>query len=243
MTCQWSRGSMPVRSCRQPWGMKSPKRMVGTLPARSGVRGRSNRCSDIAPAPGAALRRQDGDVLQSWTSSQVRAAEEPLLAAGVPLMERAAFALHVARRRGAARAARARRRCAGASSWRDPGNNGGDALYAGALLARRGVEVRAVADGASASTRAAWRRCCRPAAAGGSRCRRRRGRARGRRRPGARRAARHRRRTGRACAVAAAELVAGDSWTSAARSSSRSTCRRASGSTTARRPGPCSTPT
>ena len=29
----------------------------------------------------------------SWTSSQVRAAEEPLLAAGVPLMDRAAFAL------------------------------------------------------------------------------------------------------------------------------------------------------
>ena len=34
-------------------------------------------------------------MLQTWTSAQVRAAEEPLLALGVPLMERAAFALHV----------------------------------------------------------------------------------------------------------------------------------------------------
>lgn len=31
----------------------------------------------------------------AWTSDQVRALEEPLLAAGVPLMERASFALAV----------------------------------------------------------------------------------------------------------------------------------------------------
>lgn len=28
MTDQWSAGAMPVRSCRQPWGMKSPKSMA-----------------------------------------------------------------------------------------------------------------------------------------------------------------------------------------------------------------------
>ncbi|WP_421743562.1 bifunctional ADP-dependent NAD(P)H-hydrate dehydratase/NAD(P)H-hydrate epimerase [Cellulomonas sp.] len=88
-----------------------------------------------------------GDVLQTWTSAQVRAAEEPLLAAGVPLMERAAFALHVhvvaalRELRGAVAGARV-------VVLVGSGNNGGDALYAGALLARRGVDVRAVLTGA-----------------------------------------------------------------------------------------------
>ncbi|NKY41434.1 bifunctional ADP-dependent (S)-NAD(P)H-hydrate dehydratase/NAD(P)H-hydrate epimerase, partial [Cellulomonas septica] len=75
-------------------------------------------------------------VLLSWNAASVRAAEEPLLDAGVPLMERAAFALHgvvvreVVRRRG---------RFAGARVvvLAGAGNNGGDALHAGALLARR----------------------------------------------------------------------------------------------------------
>lgn len=82
-------------------------------------------------------------MLQTWTSAQVRAAEAPLLAAGVPLMGRAAFALHV----WAADALRDRRGAlAGARVvvLAGPGNNGGDALHAGALLARRGVEVHAV---------------------------------------------------------------------------------------------------
>lgn len=85
-------------------------------------------------------------MLQTWTSAQVRAAEEPLLAAGVPLMERAAFALHartaavLRERRGAVAGARV-------AVLAGPGNNGGDALYAGALLARRGVEVHAVLTG------------------------------------------------------------------------------------------------
>ncbi|MBO3101651.1 bifunctional ADP-dependent NAD(P)H-hydrate dehydratase/NAD(P)H-hydrate epimerase [Cellulomonas fengjieae] len=83
------------------------------------------------------------NVLQTWTSAQVRAAEEPLLAAGVPLMGRAAFALHVwvadalRDRRGTLTGARV-------VVLVGPGNNGGDALHAGALLARRGVEVHAV---------------------------------------------------------------------------------------------------
>ena len=82
-------------------------------------------------------------MLQTWTSAQVRAAEEPLLALGVPLMERAAFALHVRtaavlrERHGAVAGARV-------VVLAGPGNNGGDALYAGALLARRGVDVHAV---------------------------------------------------------------------------------------------------
>lgn len=82
-------------------------------------------------------------MLQTWTSAQVRAAEQPLLAAGQPLMERAAFALHV---HVAAALVERRGRVAGARVvvLAGSGNNGGDALYAGALLARRGVEVHAI---------------------------------------------------------------------------------------------------
>lgn len=82
-------------------------------------------------------------MLQTWTSAQVRAAEQPLLAAGVPLMERAAFALQVRtaavlrERRGAVAGARV-------VVLAGSGNNGGDALHAGALLAQRGVDVCAV---------------------------------------------------------------------------------------------------
>jgi hydroxyethylthiazole kinase-like uncharacterized protein yjeF len=84
-----------------------------------------------------------GAVLLSWTSTQVRAAEEPLLAAGVPLMERASFALagvvarELRRLRGRVGGARVAVLVGG-------GNNGGDALFAGAVLAGRGVEVTAV---------------------------------------------------------------------------------------------------
>jgi ADP-dependent NAD(P)H-hydrate dehydratase / NAD(P)H-hydrate epimerase len=96
----------------------------------------------------------------SWTSSQVRAAEEPLLAAGAPLMDRAAFGLatHVAallrERRGRVGGARV-------VVLVGPGNNGGDALFAGAHLARRGASVTAVAvdervhPGGAAALRAA----------------------------------------------------------------------------------------
>ncbi|ADG75490.1 carbohydrate kinase, YjeF related protein [Cellulomonas flavigena DSM 20109] len=99
-------------------------------------------------------------MLTSWTADAVRAAEEPLLAAGVPLMGRAAFGLagHVAR---ALREARGRVRGARAVLLVGPGNNGGDTLHAGALLTRRGVAVTAVlasprvhADGLAALTAA-----------------------------------------------------------------------------------------
>jgi len=78
-------------------------------------------------------------------------------------MERAAFALHV---RVCAVLVTLRGRVAGSRVLvlAGPGNNGGDALYAGALLARRGVEVRAVlasdrvhAGGLEALTRAGGR--------------------------------------------------------------------------------------
>ncbi|CAM5782792.1 bifunctional ADP-dependent NAD(P)H-hydrate dehydratase/NAD(P)H-hydrate epimerase [Cellulomonas persica] len=83
-------------------------------------------------------------MLQSWTSAQVRAAEEPLLAAGVPLMQHAAFALAGV----VARVLRERRgRVVGGQVVLlvGPGNNGGDALHAGAFLRRRGVDVVALA--------------------------------------------------------------------------------------------------
>ncbi|MFE7405625.1 bifunctional ADP-dependent NAD(P)H-hydrate dehydratase/NAD(P)H-hydrate epimerase [Isoptericola sp. NPDC057559] len=82
-------------------------------------------------------------MIPSWPASAVRAAEEPLLAAGVPLMERASFALatqvvrDVAARRGPVRGARV-------VLLVGAGNNGGDALHAGAVLARRGLAVTAV---------------------------------------------------------------------------------------------------
>lgn len=83
-------------------------------------------------------------MIVAYTAVDVRAAEEPLLAAGVPLMDRAAFALAGV----VVRELRARRgRVVGARVvvLAGGGNNGGDALHAGALLARRGVAVLAVA--------------------------------------------------------------------------------------------------
>ncbi|AEI11386.1 bifunctional ADP-dependent NAD(P)H-hydrate dehydratase/NAD(P)H-hydrate epimerase [Cellulomonas gilvus] len=83
-------------------------------------------------------------MLLSWTSAQVRAAEEPLLAAGVPLMARASSALagavlRVVRERGTAVPG------ARVVLLVGPGNNGGDALHAGAVLRRRGVDVHGLA--------------------------------------------------------------------------------------------------
>ncbi len=70
-------------------------------------------------------------------------AEQPLLEAGVPLMERAAFALAV---RVARELRGLRGRVGGARVVLlvGPGNNGGDTLFAGAHLARRGAAVHAV---------------------------------------------------------------------------------------------------
>jgi ADP-dependent NAD(P)H-hydrate dehydratase / NAD(P)H-hydrate epimerase len=85
-------------------------------------------------------------VLNSHASSDVTAAEAPLLAAGVPLMATAVRALTVA----VVRSLRERRgHVAGASAavLVGSGDNGADALYAGAELARRGVAVVAIRAG------------------------------------------------------------------------------------------------
>lgn len=76
------------------------------------------------------------------TVAQVRAAEEPLLAAGVPLMARAStgLAVAIARRLPFVYGARV-------ALLVGSGNNGADALWAGAWLARRGAAVVAVLAG------------------------------------------------------------------------------------------------
>jgi NAD(P)H-hydrate epimerase len=74
--------------------------------------------------------------MEAYTAAQIRAAEEPLLAAGVPLMARAAAAL--------AREIRLLLPSDAAGNVLllvGPGNNGGDALYAGAELAALGSTV------------------------------------------------------------------------------------------------------
>ena len=79
---------------------------------------------------------------RAYTSAQVRAAEQPLLAVGVPLMQRAAFGLAVAVARELPFLYGAR-----IALMVGSGNNGADALWAGSLLARRGAHVVAVASG------------------------------------------------------------------------------------------------
>ena len=95
-------------------------------------------------------------MIEAFESSVVRAAEAPLLARGEPLMARAAFALAGAVVRelrenprtapvpGRGRTARPVLSGTRAVLLVGPGNNGGDTLMAGALLARRGVHVCAV---------------------------------------------------------------------------------------------------
>lgn len=71
-------------------------------------------------------------VRRGWSAAQVRAAEQPLLEAGEPLMRRAAVALAAELRGFAPRRVLL---LVGA------GSNGGDALFAGAELAAEGAEV------------------------------------------------------------------------------------------------------
>lgn len=97
-------------------------------------------------------------MISAYTADEVRTAEQPLLAAGEPLMLRAAAAL--------AETSRAMLADQGATPGRvlvlvGPGANGGDGLHAAALLRRRGVDARALlvlgephAGGAEAFARA-----------------------------------------------------------------------------------------
>ena len=92
-------------------------------------------------------------MIRAFGARKVREAEAPLLAAGVPLMERAsgALALAVLRLLGGSYGRRA-------LALVGPGNNGGDALFAAAFLARRGMGVAAVvAEGAHEAGLAAAR--------------------------------------------------------------------------------------
>jgi NAD(P)H-hydrate epimerase len=100
-------------------------------------------------------------MIVGYSAAQIRAAEEPLLAAGVPLMQRAAHGL--ALEIEAVLASAARTAAAPEHDTADPsqrhgpphrvlllvgsGNNGGDALFAGAELAERGVQVRILSVG------------------------------------------------------------------------------------------------
>lgn len=84
-------------------------------------------------------------MISAYTGTQVRAAEAPLLEAGMgaALMQRAAYGLYQAvaaglrQRRGKVYGSRV-------VVLAGSGNNGGDALYAGALLARRGARTTAI---------------------------------------------------------------------------------------------------
>lgn len=93
---------------------------------------------------------------RAYEAKAVRAAEEPLLAAREPLMERAAYAL-------ATRVASLRAPGRRVLALVGKGNNGGDALFAASYLARRGIFVTAAfagdvhAAGLSAARRAGVR--------------------------------------------------------------------------------------
>lgn len=100
-------------------------------------------------------------MISAYTATAIRAAEQPLLAAGhgPELMRRAAHGLT----QGVVKVLRARgRRVYGARVvvLAGSGNNGGDALYAGAALAARGARTTAVLTGARthAEALAAFRR-------------------------------------------------------------------------------------
>ncbi|MBX7445223.1 MULTISPECIES: NAD(P)H-hydrate dehydratase [unclassified Arthrobacter] len=90
-------------------------------------------------------------MISAYTGTQVRAAEEPLLASGLGdvLMQRAAHGLanavvHELKARGA------RLNGAGVAVLAGKGNNGGDGLYAAAFLAARGMRTTAVLTGDAA---------------------------------------------------------------------------------------------
>ena len=82
-------------------------------------------------------------MIHGYTADQIRAAEQPLLDAGRPLMQHAAFGLSVAVA-GELAERRGRLRGSEVVLLVGAGNNGGDTLHAGALLARRGVRVLAL---------------------------------------------------------------------------------------------------
>lgn len=93
-------------------------------------------------------RARLGPALLGYSAAQIRAAERPLLDAGAPLMARAAAGLAAELR--TLLAARASGRPARLVLLVGSGDNGGDALYAGAELAAGGAEVMAIPTGSRA---------------------------------------------------------------------------------------------
>lgn len=84
--------------------------------------------------------RSTGAVRLGYSAAQIRAAEGPLIAAGVPLMRRAAAGLAAEIRRMLGPSPRV-------VLLVGSGDNGSDALYAGAELAAEGVDVVMVPTG------------------------------------------------------------------------------------------------
>ncbi|WP_159499100.1 NAD(P)H-hydrate epimerase [Microbacterium sp. 18062] len=80
--------------------------------------------------------------IRAYSAAQVRAAEKPLLDAGVPLMRQASAALATELRRRLESLSDDAGRPARVLLLIGAGDNGGDALYAGAELARDGADVR-----------------------------------------------------------------------------------------------------
>ena len=93
--------------------------------------------------------------LTGWTAEQVRAAEAPLLAAGEPLMRRAAAALAEVVRDVLRDRARAVEQGPGILVLAGSGDNGGDALFAAAELADEGARVSVIATGSRVHAEAA----------------------------------------------------------------------------------------
>ena len=85
-------------------------------------------------------------MIKAYRAADVRAAEAPLLAAGEPLMERASGALALATIREVSASGRPVYGCR-AFVLAGGGDNGGDALYAAARLAARGMSVKAFVPG------------------------------------------------------------------------------------------------
>ncbi|MCG2621688.1 bifunctional ADP-dependent NAD(P)H-hydrate dehydratase/NAD(P)H-hydrate epimerase [Arthrobacter sp. I2-34] len=94
-------------------------------------------------------------MIKAWTGNQIRSAEAPLLAngQGPELMQRAAHGLANAIVRGLLRR-RGQVYGSTVAVLAGSGNNGGDALYAGAFLARRGAQATAVLTSARWHTEA-----------------------------------------------------------------------------------------
>ena len=112
------------------------------MPGSDGRRVRNTCLGQVGADLSAVPPRAYSDQVKTYTAAQMRAAEAPFLAAGVPLMWRASAAL-------AAETAALLEMRGGVPGSRllvlaGAGNNGGDAMHAAALLAGQGARVTIV---------------------------------------------------------------------------------------------------